>query len=58
MVIADTQIHADEIAKAVTVSYKTLGKPILTIKDAIAAKSFFNIPGEGDPVKIGDAEGT
>ena len=58
MVIADTQEHANEMAKAVTIRYKSLGKPILTIKEAIAAKSFFPNPAENNsPRKIGNADG-
>ncbi len=55
MVIADTQEHANQMAKAVTVKYKSLGKPILTIQDAITAKSFF--PLLDSTTKIGNAVG-
>lgn len=51
----DTQCHADEAAKAVKVTYKDLKKPLLlTIDEAIAAKSFFNP--QANPVKKGDAD--
>ena len=54
---ADTQRHADEAAKAVIVTYKDLKKPlILTIDDAIAAKSFFDP--NAQTVKKGDADST
>jgi xanthine dehydrogenase/oxidase len=56
MVIADTQAHADAAAFAVTAKYEQEKKPILTIKDAIAANSLYPeslaplIAGQGDPV--------
>ncbi len=57
MVIADTQQHADQMAKAVNVKYgETTGKLILTIEDAITAKSFY--PTNEAPVSIGNADGT
>ncbi|XP_078599022.1 uncharacterized protein LOC144874584 isoform X2 [Branchiostoma floridae x Branchiostoma japonicum] len=40
LVIADTQVHADAMAKAVQVTYTDMKPPILTIQDAIATKSF------------------
>ena len=52
----DTQTHADAAALAVTAKYSQEKKPILTIKDAIAANSLYPhtapplISGEGDPV--------
>ena len=57
MAIADTQEQANQMARAVKVEYKSLGKPILTIKDAIAAKSFFSIPTNSSLNKVGNAEG-
>ncbi|XP_015777058.1 PREDICTED: indole-3-acetaldehyde oxidase-like [Acropora digitifera] len=42
IIVADTQRHADEAAKAVRVTYKEQKPPILTIDEAIAAKSFFD----------------
>ena len=57
LVVADTQEHANRMAQAVDVSYESVGAPLLTIKDAIAANSFYDSPGEQDVVKIGDAEG-
>ena len=56
MAIADTQEHANQMAKAVNVKYESSGKPILTIQEAIAANSFF--PGTDKPVNIGDADGS
>lgn len=55
LAIADTQEHADQMAKAVNIKYEIQGKPILTISDAIKANSFYDT-GE-TAVKIGDAEG-
>ena len=56
MVIADTQEHANQMAKAVSVKYgDSSGKPILTIEDAIKANSFY--PSSESPVRIGDADG-
>ena len=57
MVIADTQEHANQMARAVSIKYKSMGKLILTIKDAIAAKSFYDEPGTDGILKIGDANG-
>ena len=57
MAIADTQEQANQMARAVKVEYKSLGKPILTITDAIAAKSFFSIPTNSSLNKVGNAEG-
>ena len=54
--LSDTQQHADQIAQAVTVSYESLGKPILTIEDAIEQKSFFSSPGKSVK-KVGDPQG-
>jgi len=42
IIVADTQRHADEAAKAVRVTYKEQKPPILTIDEAIATKSFFD----------------
>ncbi|XP_066268462.1 uncharacterized protein [Branchiostoma lanceolatum] len=55
LVVADTQSHADAMAKAVKVTYTDLKPPILTIQDAIAAQSFF--PSNDQEVIKGDAEG-
>lgn len=52
---ADTQRHADEAAKAVKVTYKEQKPLILTIDEAIAAKSFFDP--QAKPLKKGDAAG-
>eukprot|EP00058_Branchiostoma_floridae_P011134 XP_002596622.1 hypothetical protein BRAFLDRAFT_78483 [Branchiostoma floridae] len=52
LVIADTQVHADAMAKAVQVTYTDIKTPILTIQDAITAESFHPIVKEvvkGDP---------
>ena len=56
MVIADTQAHANEMVKAVVVQYKQLGKPILTIKDAISRESFHNDE-DLETIRIGNIEG-
>ena len=54
LAVADTQEHAHQMAQAVTLTYQSLGKQILTIQDAIAANSFY----KKDPdVNIGDADG-
>ncbi|KAK3726979.1 hypothetical protein QZH41_014709, partial [Actinostola sp. cb2023] len=55
LIVADTQRHADEAALVVKVTYKEIKTPILTIPQAIAAKSFF--PSVADPLVVGDAEG-
>ncbi|KAJ8399470.1 hypothetical protein AAFF_G00411820 [Aldrovandia affinis] len=39
-IVADTQAHAQRAAKAVKISYREL-KPVVTIQDAIACKSFY-----------------
>ncbi|KAG7502397.1 hypothetical protein JOB18_018848 [Solea senegalensis] len=39
-VVADTQLHAQRAAKAVKIQYEEL-EPIVTIQEAIAAKSFY-----------------
>lgn len=36
---------------------ESVGKPLLTIQEAIAAGSFFDNPGPADVVKVGDAKG-
>ena len=41
---------------AAGIEYESVGKPILTIQDAIAAGSFFDNPG-ASPVVVGDAKG-
>ncbi len=55
MVIADTQEHADKMAKAVNIKYESLGKPILSIQDAMKANSFHP---STNIVSIGNADGT
>ena len=52
---ADTQRHADEAAKAVKVTYKEQKPLILTIDEAIAAKSFFDP--QAKTLTKGDAAG-
>ncbi|CAH1231902.1 XDH [Branchiostoma lanceolatum] len=54
LVIADTQAHADAMAKAVQVAYTDIKPPILSIQDAIAAESFH--PNVSEMVK-GDPKG-
>ena len=41
MILADTRQHAEAAAKLVKVTYTNVGKPLVTIDDAIAANSFF-----------------
>jgi len=56
MIVADTQRHADEAAKYVTVQYKNIKTPILTIDEAISHKSFFPVPETlyDSPIEQGD----
>lgn len=54
LIIADTQRHADEAVRAVKIAYKDQQPLILTIDEAIAAKSFFDP--QAQPIKKGDAE--
>uniref|UniRef100_A0A4W3HK72 Xanthine dehydrogenase n=1 Tax=Callorhinchus milii TaxID=7868 RepID=A0A4W3HK72_CALMI len=42
-VVADTQHHAQMAAKAIKVTYEEL-KPIITIQDAIAHESYYDVP--------------
>lgn len=56
MVIADSQAHASEMAKAVVVKYKSRGKPILSIEEAIAKESYHSL-GDLEPINIGNIEG-
>jgi len=53
----DTQANADRAAKMVKIQYKSKGKPILTIADALQANSAFAYPGEGNILIAGDAKG-
>lgn len=57
LVLADTQQNANRMAQAVSVSYQTLGKPILTIAEAIENNSFFDSPAASDVIKTGNSEG-
>ena len=54
LAVADTQEHARQMAQAVTLTYQSLGKQILTIQDAIAANSFYD---KEPDINIGDADG-
>ena len=54
--LLETQQQADEIALAVKVTYESQGKPLITIADAIEAKSFFKHPG-AKVLQVGDAKG-
>jgi xanthine dehydrogenase/oxidase len=54
LVIADSFKNGLEAAKKVSITYKDTQKPILTIADAIAAKSFH--PKPFDDFIVGDAE--
>ena len=51
--LTDTQEHANQIAKAVTLEYQSQGKPILTLEDAVRSNSFFTNPST-DVTKVGD----
>uniref|UniRef100_H3CM91 Xanthine dehydrogenase/oxidase n=1 Tax=Tetraodon nigroviridis TaxID=99883 RepID=H3CM91_TETNG len=51
-VVADTQLHAQRAAKAVSIQYEEL-RPIITIQEAIAAQSFYS---QLEPFKMGDLE--
>nr|XP_018916770.1 PREDICTED: xanthine dehydrogenase [Bemisia tabaci] len=53
VVVADTQVLAQRAARLVKVEYEDL-EPIITIEDAIAAKSFFKDPPQG--LVYGDPE--
>ncbi|XP_019858733.1 PREDICTED: xanthine dehydrogenase/oxidase-like [Amphimedon queenslandica] len=55
LALADTQEHALQMAKAVTLTYQTQGKQILTIQDAIDAKSFYD---KEPDIVVGDADGS
>ena len=44
-------MHAVKAAKNVKIEYKSLGVPVLSIKDAIERESFFPDP---DPLMMGD----
>ena len=52
--LSETQELANKAAGAVSVTYESLGTPILSIKDAIARESFFIDP---DPLVTGEAAG-
>lgn len=54
LVVAKSQDDARSATKLVKVTYSNVKKPILTIEDALAAKSFHNYPYEKDLNK-GDA---
>jgi len=41
----------------VKIQYKSKGKPILTIADAIKNNSFYDYPGEANAIVVGDAKG-
>ena len=52
----DTQENASHIARAVSVEYESLGRPIVTTEDAIRANSYVeNL--EPSVIKVGDAKG-
>ncbi|KAJ3707261.1 hypothetical protein LUZ61_010966 [Rhynchospora tenuis] len=56
VVIAETQRYANMAAKQALVEYSTEGleKPILTVEDAVANNSYFEIPSEYTPTPVGD----
>ena len=52
---ADTQENANQIARAVTVEYESLGPPLVDLEDAIRANSY--VPNvEPMVVKVGDTK--
>ena len=53
---SDSQRHAEDATKAVKVTYKEQGPVLLTIDEAIAAKSFFDP--QATTITKGDAGGT
>ena len=52
----DTQENASHIARAVTVEYESLGRPLVTTEDAVRANSYINNL-EPSVIKVGDAKG-
>ena len=58
LVLADTQANALKMAAAISVSYEPIDKPILSVQEAIAKKSFHGSPpGTEAVIKIGDTNG-
>ena len=57
LVLADTLANALKMAAAVSVSYEAIDKPLLTIQEAIAKKSFHGSTGTVAEMKIGDTDG-
>ena len=53
----DTQANADRAAKMVKIQYKSKGKPILTISEAIQNNSFYDFPGKESILTVGNAHG-
>ncbi|RZC94031.1 hypothetical protein C5167_016725 [Papaver somniferum] len=55
-VVADTQKHADMAADSAVVEYDTenLELPILSVEDAVARSSFFEVPPFLSPKQVGD----
>ena len=51
----ETQALADEAAEKVIISYSDCKPPIITVKDAIIASSFF--PGKDENLLVGDPDG-
>jgi len=54
LLTTDTQRHADDAVKAVKVTYKDQKPLLLTIDEAVAAKSFFDP--QAKTLKKGDPE--
>jgi len=54
VVLADTQARAEHAATLVTMQTESLGKPILSIDDAIAENSFFHEKVDDCPMKTGE----
>ncbi|XP_076461928.1 uncharacterized protein LOC143294357 [Babylonia areolata] len=56
VIVAESQLLANEAARRVAVKYRDVQQPVLSIQQGIAANSFH--PCSVDTVVVGDAEGT
>ncbi|XP_052766428.1 xanthine dehydrogenase-like [Mya arenaria] len=54
MVVAESQTLADKAARLVKVNYNSISAPVITVDDAIAAKTFF--PQPTPPIVVGDPD--
>lgn len=52
-VCSDTQFHAEEIAKSVTVSYKNVGEAVYSVEEAVEKNMIYE---GGDHFEQGDAD--